>query len=306
MIVHAISQLNTIHPDTKWQRIGFDTASKISEPVNYVNTMILVHAMIPHNSELSQDILHNMESASETITSPYEHSSVLLSMIPHALQNTDTTYAFSLIKKAELLSKKINIPTAADSIRITIADFYTQLYQKNHDKEMISRAILIIKAIDDDEVRMDRLKQLGYIDAYESTPAYVKIRTLAERVAHDSVQSNQVTTLERAVRSIADRGKEAIFFCNLSIFFKKTGYEKISRKMLQNSIEEARIIRPLSRRSFVMCDMALKFFMAGGEQSAQEILDLAIDAATNIRQSSLRDTVFDELGLAIKIMQRIE
>ena len=29
----------------------------------------------------------------------------------------------------------------------------------------------------------------------------------------------------------------------------------------------------------------------------------AIDAATNIRQSSLRDEVFDELGLAIKVMQ---
>jgi hypothetical protein len=76
--------------------------------------------------------------------------------------------------------------------------------------------------------------------------------------------------------------------------------------MFLNSIEEAMIIRPLSRRSFVMCDIALKFFMAGCELSAQEILDHAIDAATNIRQSSLRDTVFDELGLAIKIMQRIE
>jgi hypothetical protein len=32
-------------------------------------------------------------------------------------------------------------------------------------------------------------------------------------------------------------------------------------------------------------------------------VDLSIDAATNIRQSTLRDEVFDELGLAIKIIQ---
>jgi hypothetical protein len=47
----------------------------------------------------------------------------------------------------------------------------------------------------------------------------------------------------------------------------------------------------------------MKTYASGSERDAQEILDLAIDAATNIRQSSLRDEVFDELGLAIKLMQ---
>ena len=121
----------------------------------------------------------------------------------------------------------------------------------------------------------------------------------------EGVHPNQIATLERLVRTVADRGKEAIFFCNLAIYFKKNGEEKLSKRMIQNSIKEARIIRPLSRRSFVMCDIALKIYAAGCEQSAQEILDLAIDAATNIRQSAIRDEVFDELGLAIKLMQRI-
>jgi hypothetical protein len=55
-----------------------------------------------------------------------------------------------------------------------------------------------------------------------------------------------------------------------------------------------------------MCDIALKLHAAGCERTAQDILDNAIDAATNIRQSSLRDEVFDELGLAIRIMQEME
>jgi len=84
---------------------------------------------------------------------------------------------------------------------------------------------------------------------------------------------------------------------------KKNGEEKLSRRMMQSAIKEARIIRPLSRRAFVMCDIALKVQAAGCERMAQEVLDYAIDAATNIRQSSLRDEVFDELGLAIKLMQ---
>lgn len=51
-----------------------------------------------------------------------------------------------------------------------------------------------------------------------------------------------------------------------------------------------------------MCDIALKIYSAGCDRTAQEVLDLAIDAATNIR-IFIRDEVFDELGLAIKIMQ---
>jgi len=75
--------------------------------------------------------------------------------------------------------------------------------------------------------------------------------------------------------------------------------------MLQCAVKEARIIRPLSRRAYVMCDIAMKISSAGCEKAAQGILDLAIDAATNIRQSSIRDDVFDELGLAIKIIQEM-
>jgi hypothetical protein len=73
--------------------------------------------------------------------------------------------------------------------------------------------------------------------------------------------------------------------------------------MIHAAIKEARIIRPLSRRSYVMCDIALKIYASGNDDTAHEILDHAIDAATNIRLASVREEVFDELGLAIKIMQ---
>jgi hypothetical protein len=122
----------------------------------------------------------------------------------------------------------------------------------------------------------------------------------------DGFHQNQVTVLERLVLTVADRGREALFFCDLAIFFRKAKEEKIAHRMLQDAIKEARIIRPLSRRSFIMCDIALKLNAAGCERIAQDILDNAIDAATNIRQSSLRDEVFDELGLAIRIMQEME
>ncbi|MDD1689488.1 MAG: hypothetical protein LUQ66_02400 [Methanoregula sp.] len=304
-MVHAIVRLNAINPDTKWYTIAVQIVQKITDPVEYVNSLISVHNMVRLDKDRCRELIKFMEDAADKITSPYEKASILLNIIPLTMQNTDDELPFNLLKKTETLTKKINIQSIADTIRNNIAEIYTVVYQKNHDKKMLAHAIQITKSIDDDETRFYRLEQLGYTEMYEITPQFVKIKSLSERMVSEGIHPNHVAALERLVRTVADRGKEAVFFCYLSIYFKKKGQEKLSRKMLQNSIKEARIIRPLTRRSFVMCDIALKIFAAGCEQTAQEILDLAIDAATNIRQSSLRDEVFDELGLAIKIMQRM-
>ncbi len=126
---------------------------------------------------------------------------------------------------------------------------------------------------------------------------------LSEKIIEDGGHANQVSSLEKLIRSMTDRGKGAILFCDLAVLFRTKGMEKISSRLLQGAIKEAQIIRPLSRRAYIMCDIAMKTHASGCEKIAQEVLDQAIDAATNIRQSSLRDEVFDELGLAIKLMQ---
>jgi hypothetical protein len=305
-IVFAIVRLNAIHPDNKWYTTALQIVKKIAEPVEYVNSLIAIYNLVRQDKERCRELLNYMEDAVDKISSPYEKASIILTIVPLTMQNSEDELPLKLLKKAEVLTKKINIPSIADTIRNNIAEFYTLLHQKNHDKKMLMHAIKITKSIDDDEVRLYRLEKMGYTEMYEITPQFVKIKSLSEKMVEEGIHPNYVATLERLVRSVADRGREAIFFCYLSIYFKKEGQEKLSRKMIQNSIKEARIIRPLSRRSFVMCDIALKIFAAGCEHSAQEILDLAIDAATNIRQSSLRDEVFDELGLAIKIMQRMQ
>jgi hypothetical protein len=180
------------------------------------------------------------------------------------------------------------------------------LAQKNNDRKYTDLAVAVIRTIDDDDLRQDHLTKAGYPETYEIPPQYVRIKALSEKMIADGFHQTQITGLERLVLTLADRGREALFFSDLSVFFRNAKEEKVAARMLQNAIKEARIIRPLSRRAFVMCDIALKLHTAGCERKAQDILDNAIDAATNIRQSSLRDEVFDELGLAIRIMQEME
>ena len=301
-IVFAIVSLNAIEPDAEWSDIALEVVQKISDPVEYINSLIAVYSIVQQDKERCSNLLHFMENAVEKISSPYEKAFTLLNIIPLSLQNSDDITSLDLLKKTDALAKKINIQSIADTFRDNIARIYTMLYQKNNNNRFLSLAIQITKSIDDEDLRFNRLKKMGYTQTYDTPPLYLKIKALSEKMVADGVHPNQITSLERLVRSVADRGKEAIFFCDLAIFFREKGEEKVSRRMIQNSIKEARIIRPLSRRSFVICDIALKIYSAGWDTTAQEVLDFAIDAATNIRQSSIRDEVFDELGLAIKIM----
>jgi len=304
-VIKTIVRFNAIHPESRWFTTALQIAQKIKDPAEYASSLISMYRMIHRDTEKRRDLIRAMEAAADNVITPYEKASVILSIVRLTLQNADGELTLKLLKKAESLTKKINIPSIADTIRNNIADIYSGLHDQSHDRKMRDLAIQVIKTIDADEVRLFRLEQMGYTEMYEITPQFVKIKSVSERMIKEGIHPSSVATLERLVRAVADRGKEAIFFCYLSVYFKKEGQDKLSRKMLQNSIKEARIIRPLSRRAFVMCDIALKIFAAGCEHSAQEILDYAIDAATNIRQSTLREEVFDELGLAIKIMQRM-
>jgi len=305
-IVIALVSLNATNPREEWLDSAFTIVQKINDPVEYIHAMISVYGMVRQHKNRCGELLHNMITAASRIPSPYVKATLLLDVLPLALNDCDDyEIPLALLKKTEQLTGKINIPSIADTIRENIVQVYTMLYEKEHNEKYRESAVQIAKTITDDTLRIGRLEHLGHAETLQITPQYARIRAISEKIVKDGVTPAQVTVLERLVRTVADRGKESIHFCDLAVFFKKEGEEKLSRRMIQNAVREARIIRPLSRRSFVMCDIALKLYAAGCEHAAQEILDYAIDAATNIRQSALRDEVFDELGLAIKVMQEM-
>ena len=305
-IVFAIVRLNAIMPESRWVDIALQVVRKIADPIEYINSLIAVYSMIRGDPARGTELIQYMTDAVEKISSPYEKVTTLLDIIPLAIQSTDGDTPAKLLRKAELLTKKINIQYIADRMRDNIAQIYLMLAEKNGDKKYMDSAIAVIRTIDADQIRQNHLMKVGFPETYEIPPQYVRIKALSEKMISEGFHQNQVTALERLVLTVADRGREALFFCDLAVFFRKAKEEKVAKRMHQNAIKEARIIRPLSRRSFIMCDIALKLHEAGCERTAQDIIDNAIDAATNIRQSSLRDEVFDELGLAIRIMQEME
>ncbi|MFA4850418.1 MAG: hypothetical protein WC626_11890 [Methanoregula sp.] len=302
-IILSIVRLNSVAPEIKWRQVALEVIQKITDPTEYISSLVAVYNMFSHDKEQCNNLLDIMTLATEKILSPYERASIIIDLIPLALQNDNIRISETLLATANKLCKKINIQYIADIIRENITQIYFVLYQKHNEKKFLDLAIQVIRTINNDEVRIHHLQQAGQTDTTDETSRYMKIKMLSEKMLHDSTQSAQIISLEHVVRSVADRGKEALFFCDLAIFFKRAGEAKLAQRMSQSAIKEARIIRPLSRRSYIMCDIALKTYASGSEESAHEILDYAIDSATNIRQASVRDEVFEELGLAIKIMQ---
>ncbi|WP_321504747.1 hypothetical protein [uncultured Methanoregula sp.] len=302
-IILSIVRLNSVAPENKWKQVALDIIQKITDPIEYISSLVAVFNMFSHDKERCNDLLNIMTVAIEKIPSPYERASTIIDLIPLAIQMDNIEISLNLLEKAEALSRKINIQYIADIIRENITQIYLVLYQKQKDKKILDLAIRVIGTINNDEVRIHHFQQAGQMKSVDETSRYIKIKMLSEKISRDNAQSGQIASLEHLVRSVADRGKEALFFCDLAIFFKRAGDGKLAQRMSQSAIKEARIIRPLSRRAYIMCDIALKIYASGSYEAAQEILDHAIDSATNIRQASVRDEVFDELGLAIKIMQ---
>ena len=302
-IVLAIVRVNSVAPDSKWIQVALDVVQKITDPIEYISSLVAVYNMFSHDKDQCNNLLKIMAATVEKIPSPYERASTIIDLVPLALQNDNIEISLSLLVKADSLSRKINIQYIADIIRENMAQIYLVLYQRGKDKKFLDLANRIVHTIENDEIRIHHLQQTGQKEPIDENSRYMKIKALSEKMLRENSHSSQITSLEHLVRSVADRGKEALFFCDLAIFFKREGEGRLAQRMIQCAVKEARIIRPLSRRSYVMCDIALKIYASGSHEAAQEILDYAIDSATNIRQASVRDEVFDELGLAIKIMQ---
>ena len=109
------------------------------------------------------------------------------------------------------------------------------MFKEKNKRGILSSAIEITRSIENDEIRLRRQSAIGYQEVYDIQPPFLKIRNLSEKIVTGKVHSNQIASLERLIRSVADRGKEAIFFCDCALFFKKEGEEKLSKRMMQSA-----------------------------------------------------------------------
>jgi hypothetical protein len=175
---------------------------------------------------------------------------------------------------------------------------------KKNYTTLAKKASRILHEIENEETKKNCLDQMErrYTQHYE--PVYNKIKNTAQKMIDDGDGAGTIAAIEKLIQSNHDRQRKVQYFCNISVLFKNRGKPKIAARLLDQAMEEAKIIRPLSERAYVLCDIAMILFFAGCEKKAQSILDESFNTATKIRQFQERERVFDNLGFAMKFIRQ--
>ncbi len=144
-IISAIVRLNEISPDSDLISRSLEVASKITDPVEYIDSLNAVFSMVRGDPERRARIINYMTESAERIVSPYEKASALLDIISLSMQNDDEETPVTLLKKAEALTKKINIPQIADTIRDNIARMFVAISHAHNNAAYLQSAIDVAK-----------------------------------------------------------------------------------------------------------------------------------------------------------------
>jgi len=301
-----IYSLKSIHAekgreeDLDWavQQVG-----QIRDPVEYLDALAAVFDMVGEPAQ-RKEILSAMCSTVVSIPSPYVRLSMLFDVAQFADTYGDEEDGMNLIGSLGDTAGNIQIPFINAVTHQRMARMLFSLYRKSGKPSVQQKAIDLVSNIADDRIRYNLMVQLEQsMPASWRSSVYGKILESRDRIRVGDYTTKDMVTLDRAIRSAPDRARRAMYYTELYLISKNAAQDELAERMLLCALEEARIIRPLSRRAYVLGDMACRICAERYEEKCQEIINMAVTEALNIRDSALRDEVYDELDMSMRIIQ---
>ena len=125
---------------------------------------------------------------------------------------------FILLNKAETISKTINIQHIADSIRDEIARLLSDLSLKQKKSQYMKKSAEILTQIEDDELRLYRLVQIGYDDIPEKNSQYAKIMVFLSALSMKRPSQVRFWHLNEWFVPLPNEEKEHFYSAGFSIF----------------------------------------------------------------------------------------
>jgi len=302
-LIYAARNLNAVNRqenDVDW---AVEQVGRIEDPVEYVDALAAVFDMISEPAQ-RKEILSAMCRTVVNIPSPYVRLSMLFDVAQFAEAYGDEEEIDELLEGMERTAGYIQIPFIAAMTRQRMARMLFSFYRKTGNPAVQRRAIDVVSSIDDDRIRYSMMVQLDQAppQSWKNT-VFGRILDCREKIRSGEYTTKDMVALDRAIKATADRAKRAIYYTELFLIARDAGQYELADRMLLCALDEARIIRPLSRRAFALGDMACRIYAEHYEDRSREILDMAVSEALNIRDSAIRDEVYDELDMAIRVVQ---
>jgi hypothetical protein len=280
-------------------------ASEIPEPLSQAWALLAVAGMSDLDRSEQKRIFTRIENIAPEIQSPYERACVLLDLFSAVIRIRDGDRSRKVLDEILSITKSIRVRFVSGLILKRTAKVLLRVSELQSDPSLREIALQMASEADNILVRPGILLGDTTKDLSDGNVPYPKIRAVAQKIAQANPSSHQVSSLDQLVQQIQDRGERASYYSELALLFQKEGHMSVYEKLLRSAVTEAAIVRPLSRRAYIFCDISLKLFEAGDEMKGREFFDQAIEAATNIRQYTLRDEVFEDLGMAMSVLQEI-
>ena len=302
-LIYAARNLSTVNRQEKDIEWAMEQVGKIEDPVEYVDALAAVIDMVGE-PEQKKEILSSMCHTVVSIPSPYIRLSMLFDVAKFAETYGEAEEIDELLEGMERTAGHIQIPFITAMTQQRMASMLFSFYRASGRTTARERAADIISAIEDDRIRYNLTVQLE-----QNTPrtwkntVYARILDCRDKIRNSNYTTKDMVTLDRAIHAAPDRAKRATYYTELYLIARGAGQHEVADRMLFCALEEARIIRPLSRRAFVLGDMACRIYAERYEDRSREILDLAVSEALNIRDSAIRDEVYDELDMSMRIIQ---
>lgn len=302
-IIFSIVSLNILKPKEEYLNLALGLVEQIVEPVEYVNALISIFGMAT-NDEKRRTILHSIYLAIDKVPAAYDKATLLLDVVPLADRYGGPADPVELLNKTVITAESIKIPYVASIMRQAIVQMFYMLYTRTAESALLQKAKDVASSIEDEELKRKTLLSLGVAEKeIQLSALYSELLVLRSKIKSGRFTVQDVDLLQRSIKALPDRADRAKFFTLLAIACREAGQTKIMERVLQLGLEEASIIRPLARRAYVLGDIALTLYANKEEDKAKDILGFAVDAAINIREEEQREEVFDELSVALRIIE---
>ncbi|MDK2989256.1 MAG: hypothetical protein PWR16_785 [Methanoculleus sp.] len=302
-LIYAARSLSTVNKQEKDVDWAIEQVGKIEDPVEYVDALAAVFDMVSEPAQ-RKEILSAMCHTVVSIPTPYIRLSMLFDVAQFAETYGDEEEIDELLDGMERTAGYIQIPFITAMTQQRMAQMLFSFYRASGKPAAQQRAADIVSTIDDDRIRYSLMVQLEQAmpQSWKNT-VYGRILDCRDKIRSGDYTTKDMVTLDRAIRAAPDRAKRATYYTELYLIARNAGQHEVADRMLLCALEEARIIRPLSRRAFVLGDMACRIYAERYEDRSREVLDLAVSEALNIRDSMIRDEVYDELDMSMRIIQ---
>jgi hypothetical protein len=302
-LIYALKNIHTVDRQDADVDLAVEQVGKIAEPVEYVDALAAVFDMVTEPAQ-RKDILSAMCHTVVSIPSPYVRLSMLFEIARFAETYGDEEDIDDVLNGMDETSGHIQIPFITAMSQQRMAQMLFSLYRKSGKPVIQQRAVDLVSNIADDRIRYNMMIQLEQaMPPTLKNSVYGKILDSRNKIRTGEYTTKDMVSLDRSIRSAPDRAKRATYYTELFLLSKRAGQDELADRMLLCALEEARIIRPLSRRAYVLGDMACRICAERYEDRCREIVDMAISEALNIRDSVIRDEVYDELDLSMRIIQ---